>query len=313
MNRFVAAALSEMGHEVILFDHGSRGLWPRLLKKADRELFVRHNDGRVMRIARRRRPALFLTIFGFFHGPGLLEGLRRLGIPTACWWLNDPFQFERSAAQAPLYDFYFTNAAGCLAAYKGLGMKDVFCLPVGIDPAVHRPLEGLEKRYRVSFAGDWKEVREAILTEVAAEFPLALFGPWKKKLPRGSPLRRNLRNGRFFTPAQMVEIFCRSEAVLNIHTWFGRHTSGVNPRLFEACGCGVLQLCDRKEEIASYYEEDREIVLYDTVAELKEKLRHFLASPGEAALIGARAAARTRQEHTYKNRLERMLALCNLT
>lgn len=312
MNRFVAATLAEMGHEVILFDHGSRGIWPRLLKKADRRLFIRHNDREALKTAARERPDLFLAIFGFFHGRALLEELRRLGIPTACWWLNDPFQFARSAALAPYYDFYFTNASGCVEAYRGLGVKRAFCLPVGIFPAVHRPLEHVEKTYGVAFAGDWKEVREEILSDLAAEFPVALFGPWEKKLGPDSPLRRCLRVGRFFTPEEMVEIFCRSRVVLNIHTWFGRNESGVNPRLFEACGCGALQLCDRKDEIGSYYDEDREIVLYKTTAELREKLRYFLGRPGEAAEIGRRAAERTRREHTYRHRLERMLSLCDL-
>lgn len=312
MNRFVHKTLEEMGHEVVPFDYGSRGILPRLLKKIDLDMLIKYSDKELMELVNRKKPDVFLTIFGFNHSPDVITKISRLGIPTICWWLNDPFQFERSAVNAPYYDFYFTNAKGSVDEYRERGVKKVFHLPVGIYPPVHRKIEKSEKKHDISFAGDWKMVREEVISQLIDEFRVDIFGPWEKKLSSSSPLRRHIRSGSFFSPEEMVEIFNQSKIVLNIHTWFGKTDFGINPRIFEANGCGVLQVSDRKEEISDFYEEGREIILYDSVEELRQQLRYFLEHHEERERIAANAHARTIQDHTYRHRMERMFSLCNL-
>ena len=99
MGRFAFDSLRELGHEVALFDYRLRPidkLAARLAKLAGR-------DGEQAPLVNRRlralsdefRPDLFLTIYGFNVSEETLRALRRLGVPSACWWINDPFQFER--------------------------------------------------------------------------------------------------------------------------------------------------------------------------------------------------------------------------
>lgn len=120
-----------------------------------------------------------------------------------------------------------------------------------------------------------------------------------------------MKNG-FFTTEEMVGIFNRSKVVLNVHSWLEKFDYGVNPRLFEANGCGAFQICDWKQEIPNLYEEDKEIILYRTVAELKEKLAYYLPREKERADIADNALKRSLECHTYEHRMKEMLEVCGL-
>ncbi len=312
MNDYVFLTLQAMGHEVRRFDFGAPGMTGRLIKKISRRLFLQVLAGRLERLLDRFQPDVFLTIFGMDLQAAMLERLRERRVPTICWWLNDPFQLPRSLAQAGYYDYYFTNAKGCLGHYREAGIRQVFYLPVGCFPEVHHRLTGVEKAYGVGFAGDWSPKRAEILSRLAQEFPVAIWGPWKKHLPPDSILHHCLVRDGFFTPQEMVHMFNGAQVVLNIHSWFGKWDYGLNPRVFEACGSGAFQLCDFKEEIPEHYLPDQEIVLYRSVAELRERLRHFLDHPGEAAKIGEQGYLRSHRQHTYALRLAEMFRQCGL-
>lgn len=311
MNRHVYHTLVEMGHEVVTFNFSSHGIYPRLLKKVSMPRFVDHLDRKLLKLIDREKPDLFLTIFGFNHSAEVLRRIKDAGVPTACWWLNDPFQFERSAAKAACYDHYFTNSRGSVPLYAERGIANVSFLPVGVYPPLHKKLPGTAKKWDISFAGDYKPVREEVLAAVATRFDVAIFGPWRNKLPKDSPLQKHIVSDRFFSPEDMVEIFNQSRIVLNIHTWLGKTEFGINPRVFEASGCGSLQISDYKEEIGDFYEEDKEIVIYRSTDELLEKLAYYLEHEAEAEVIAARAYHRTRRENTYEQRMQELLRVCS--
>jgi len=310
MNGYVFRTLTEMGHEVRVFDFGACGIYPRLLKKVSLERFLSHINNRLKKAVQDFRPDMFLTIFGFDHSREVLEHIRDKGVVTACWWLNDPFQFTRSLKNAGSYEYYFTNARGCLSDYRNEGVKNVYYLPVGCYPPVHRKYADRAERYEICFVGDWGPVREQVLESIAVDFNLSIFGPWKKKIRGGSPLRGCIVEDGFFSPESMVEIFNQSRIVLNIHSWFGRWQYGTNPRLFEAGGCGTFQLCDWKEEIPDLFVEDKEIVLYRSIDELKEKIAYFLKDGAGRSEIAGNAYLRAQSEHTYEARLKEMLYIC---
>jgi spore maturation protein CgeB len=314
MSRYVHETLSRMGHEVVLFDYSSgSGIYPRILRKLSEDGLVEFMDKRLMRLVEHTRPDVLLTIYGFNHSPAALDRLRAMGVPTACWWLNDPFQFDRSALKAGHYDFYFTNCRGVIPEYESRGLTNIHYLPVGIFPDVHRRLDGVPKSIDVCFAGDWSPLREDILGRVAVEFDVSIFGPWKKKLGKGSRLTGRLSGGKFFSPEQMARLFNGSKVVLNVHTWFGKYPYGTNPRVFEACGCGAFQISDRKQEITELYAEDEDIVLYDDADELCDKLGHYLRHDSERRRIADNAYVKTHARHTYAHRLEEMLKVCGLS
>ncbi len=308
MGRFSAAALRELGHEVVVFDYA-----PGTLDKLRGRLLEPSGEARasVNRRLRREiegaRPDLFVTLFGFDVSPESLEFMRSRKLASVCWWINDPFQFTRCLEKARCYDFVFSNSSVSPLAYRRAGVRNAHFLPTACAPAVHRTVPPSEAyRCEVCFAGDWSPLRERVMEGLAARFEVRVFGPWSKKLKPGSALRAKLVNG-FFSPEEMAAMFASAQVVLNVHTWFGEFDHGINPRLFEAAGCGSFQLVDWKQEIPQLFDVPAEMACYRDLGEIPEHVAAALADPALSRETGAAAQRRAYRDHTYRARMATLL------
>jgi spore maturation protein CgeB len=310
MNRFVPDALAALGHEVSVVDYS-----PTLVEKLRRKLGGREAAElvapRLLAALERDAPELFLTLYGVNVGEPVLAELRRKRVATVNWWLNDPFQWERASQILGAYDFAFTNAKYSVEAYAAAGLKHVRFLPSACDPSVHHPLEGRAVQCELSFAGDWSSNREQIVQRLMdAGIDVRVYGPWRRKLPPGSPVKDRLEHG-FFTPERMVEIFAGSRATLNIHTWRGRFDFGLNPRVFEAGGCGTPQLVDWKRELDELFGagERAGMLIYRTDEELLTLARSIRARAAELKAAALAAAPAFQREHSYRARMVELLRI----
>ena len=307
MGRFSGDALRNLGHEVVEFDLSSNWL-DKSIDWLNRDERHRNLNKRFKRLVDAERPDLMFAVFGFDLAPDTLEHLRSRGIPRACWWLNDPFQFSRSLLKAPHYDFLFTNSLGSVVDYRQAGVTHASWLPTACSPSVHRRADPLaEYHCDICFAGDWSPLREAWCEKLAEHFDLRIFGPWQKKLRHDSPLLAHVHDG-FFTPENMVHMFASAKIVFNLHSWYGKWDHGTNPRLFEAAGCGSCQLVDWKQDIPELFDCETEIVTYLNEEELVAKVRELLEDDGFREILSNNAQRRAHADHTYENRMKTMLA-----
>lgn len=310
MGKFCLDALRALGHEVNVFDFHP-GFLDRLKNRlgsvsSEEQASV---NKRLRKAIDQAKPDIFITLFGFDVSVESLDYLRKKTIPSACWWINDPFQFQRSLKKAPHYDYIFSNSVGSTERYRMAGIANAFFLPTACDSDVHHPVPPQDKyRCDVCFAGDWSPVREQILGALAERFEIKIFGPWKKKLRADSQLHKHLIDG-FFTPMEMAAMFSSAKVVLNIHTWFETHDHGVNPRLFEAAACGACQVVDWKQEIPVLFDCEAELRCYRNQEELFCILEELLANDMQRQSLSQAAQAKARSEHTYSHRMEQLLTV----
>ena len=313
MSRYVPDAATALGHEVSVVDYSltlAEKLGFRFLRNRPAQEAV---EPRLLRAIEATRPELFLTLYGADISHRVLAELRRRAVPTANWWLNDPFEFDRSLKILPFYDFSFTNARHSLEAYRALGLNNVRFLPMACEPSVHRPLQGGALICDLSFAGDWSAMREQLVGAVLrAGLDLRVFGPWKRKLAEDSPVRARLEHG-FFSPQRMAEIFAACKATLNIHTWRGRFDHGLNPRVFEAAACGVPQLVDHKKELDEMFDPAQRagMLIYRDEGELLRLARKATDEAVELRSRALEASASFRRDHSYRARLAELLRVVN--
>jgi len=309
MSRFAPDALAALGHRVSVVDYSLtlvEKLRARLLGEDDAQAVA----ARLLAAVERARPDFFLALYGANVAGRVLADLRARGVPSANWWLNDPFQFERATRILPAYDFAFTNARDSVAAYAERGIRNVRFLPTACEPSVHRPLPALAPLCDISFAGDWSAMREQMIGALVANgVDVGIFGPWRRKLGEDSPLRPRLEHG-FFTPQRMAEIFAACKATLNIHTWRGRFDYGLNPRVFEAAACGVPQLVDYKRELDDLFDaaERAAMLIYRTDEELLDQCRR--KDLGELRSRAVAASESIREKHSYVARMRELLKVC---
>src|SRR6185436_9316520 len=153
-------------------------------------------------------------------------------------------------------------------------------------------------------------MREQIVGALVANgVDVRIFGPWRRKLADGSPLRARLEHG-FFSPQRMAEIFAACKATLNILTWRGRFDYGLNPRVFEAAACGVPQLVDHKRELDELFDqaERAALLVYRSDEELLQQCRRKDLAGLRSGAVAASASIRER--HSYLARVRELLRVC---
>ena len=85
-------------------------------------------------------------------------------------------------------------------------------------------------------------------------------------------------------------------------------------RSFEIPMCGGLQITSYNNEIASYFEDGKEIILYRTDEELIDKCHYYLDNKHNKEILKMKKAAyeRAKNEHTWYNRFQRVLKEINI-
>ncbi len=316
MGRYAAETLRRLGHEVVLLDAGTLTLSEKLVLRPLAKLRGRHRfektrlNQRVWNAVREFQPDLFFSIFGFDLFPETLASIRKDGVRTACWWLNDPIQFERGLSIAPGYDHFFSNCESSTGRYREAGVNADY-LPHAGFISEHRPFswngnERSQWESEICFVGDWGPMRQGLLSMLSKKFDLRIWGPWHKHLSRKDRLWGRVTNG-YFTTEDMVRAMSATKIALNIHSWFGYYEFGLNPRTFETPACGALQVCDWKRGLASHFCEGEELVTYRTGDELEGRIRELLQDAPRRERIAAAGHKRVLSEHTYEHRMLKML------
>lgn len=75
-----------------------------------------------------------------------------------------------------------------------------------------------------------------------------------------------------------------------------------NMRMFEATGMGTCLLTDSRDENASLFEIDKEIVTYSDMAEFRDKVRWLMENPDRARQIAKAGQEKTFRVHSYRNK-----------
>lgn len=245
-----------------------------------------------------------------------LAELRRKGVITVLWFVEDYLRFTYWKEIAKYYDYVFTIQKGeCLDAIRKAGATHVHYLPTGCDPRIHAPIKLTpEERQRwgspLSFVGAGYHNRRQTFAGLA-HLP---FKIWGTEWPGMKPFDRLVQEaGRRLTPEEYTKIFNATDINLNLHS--SNERDGVdptgdflNPRTFELAACGVFQLVDERALLAECFKPGEEIVTFSSVNDLKEKIAYYLERPEERQTIARRGRDRVLRDHTYEKRLEEMLA-----
>jgi hypothetical protein len=207
--------------------------------------------------------------------PHFVERFQRMGIDSAYLPLGfDGAILDRLAA------------TGCDVRPPSARPVDVVFVG-GLDPAIHA--QGT-----------------ALLEDLAASFDLGVWGYGADRLPPGSALRRRYRGEAW--GLDMYAAFAGARIVINRHIDVAESYAN-NMRLFEATGTGAVLVTDRKENLADLFDVGTEIVDYDGVEELTQRLMELVADDAACDSIAAAGQRRTLARHGYDRRMAELAAL----
>ncbi len=323
IGRYCARALEEMGHSVRTFEAplmypaftGLQGLGLPPAQTAQLEnSFLQVVAQAIWAQVQAQEPHLVLAMAQAPMGRSLLQRLRRAGVRTAMWFVEDHEIFQYWRAYAPLYDaFAVIQKQPFLDMLAETGQTNALYLPMAAHPDFHKPValspeEQREYGADIGFLGaGYPNRRLAFRPLLGRNFKI-----WGSDWEGENLLAAHVqRGGARIGEEESVKIYNATKVNLNLHS--SLHTTElvsqgdfVNPRTFELAAMNAFQLVDQRSLLADLFAPD-ELATFSTTEELYAKLDYFLAHPQARSAYAARARERVLREHTYQQRMQRLL------
>lgn len=265
------------------------------------------------------KPDVFFSIKGTRITSDLLTWIGARGVRRAMFYPD--FHFDHPGvrlADFELYDAIFTSKSFQVEFLKRrIGADKVFYVPHGYSDDVHWPVLGQisETDYEVdvqhigahsAHKQNWIEAAAFGLPEAS----LRLVGArWGTELPWTSRKRISVTDSIYDCA------YSRSlqNARINISVMMGPHVSGwqdkVSTRTFEIAACGGFQLHIDSEELQEFFTPGKDLDVFRTADELRDKAKFYLQRPDLRSRMIANSRARCVPSHGYAARASVMSEL----
>jgi spore maturation protein CgeB len=323
IGRYCTAALRQLGHLVEVFE--APDFYPTykalqgLKVGTDRLQYLENSYLQVVSQAVLSKVETFEPdlVLAQAQAPLTIQSLKRLrrdGVVTAMWFVEDFRLFTYWKSFAPHYDFFAViQKEQIFDELQAIGVENALYLPLAAHPEVHKPLElsAADKRKfgsDVSFMGAGYANRRVAFRElIRHDFKL-----WGTEWDCDSVLEPYVQMaGARVSSEDCVKIFNATKVNINLHSSIQAKelvTGGdfINPRTFEIAACRAFQLVDRRTLMPEAFAED-ELATFGSMEELQDKIAHYLANAEEREAIAARGQERVLREHTYAARMQTLL------
>lgn len=319
----IAETLTVMGHTVRRFEPGYKAnrLPGRVGKRLDQVLGALHTaSDNLPAIRARRMRGLWRTVeqgpldaaivcHDFLWPAEVAELKRRSGAPVAMWFPDAMVNFHRALFMNAPYDALFFKDPFIVHRMGDVLVSPVYYLPECFNPTRHVLPNGArtdDPAYAcdIATAGNLHSWRVAVYKHLAG-YDVKLWGnPPPLWMPSGPVMK--MFQGRGVYDAEKALAFRSARIVVsNLHCgeiW------GVNVRCFEAAGVGAFQMVDWRPGLGHLFEDGQELITFTSMADLKAKIDYWLPHEAERRAIAEAGMRRAHAEHTYRHRLELLLA-----
>ena len=196
----------------------------------------------------------------------------------------------------------------------GLKSRGIECeyLPLAFDERLHEAIvTERERPYPLSFVGtlvptDYSGRAQAALEQACARLQVSVWGVGADTLGAGSPVLRDYRGEAW--GQDMYRVLSGSRITLNRHGDIAQGHAN-NMRLFEATGMGAALLTESAPNLATLFEPGEEVIAYDGPDDLVAQAKRLLEDDRERARIAAAGQRRTMADHTYAQRMPRIVEM----
>ena len=117
---------------------------------------------------------------------------------------------------------------------------------------------------------------------------------------------------------ELIALYSRSQVSLGFLEVYHQHDPAqpvvrhLHLREFEAPMSGALYCTGYSDELAEFFEPDREVVAYHSQYELLDKVKYYLSHPQQAAQVRQAGRLRALNDHTYQRRYRQLFETLGL-
>lgn len=131
-------ALKELGqkvYEVCIYDvippaAVEEFIFQGRIRRLSRFLLTQYNLW-ILNVTRKIKPNVFITINGDWIYYSTIRKMKRYGVKTICWWVDDPEINPKWRERILIYDYFFTFFPQIDIYYLGKNLPNVYYLPLG--------------------------------------------------------------------------------------------------------------------------------------------------------------------------------------
>lgn len=256
------------------------------------------------------RPNLIVYFYPARQTESTVSFLRQRPYPSLGLCVEDPYAHEMNKQARPFFEWFVTNDAGCLEAYKSPGNPYALLMPtLAADNEVHQPRPDLKKRCDVVMVG--------------APYPKRIEAA-KRLIPLVCEGKRIVVIGEGWggRPLQGIEVIDRNIPGKEMAAWLSsakvtlvvnRDGVGQRPvtpaRGFAEAACGACMLLEEdREGLGRYFRAGEEYLGWKDLSEIEPKARALLADGALRRKLSENARARARK-YTWEARLGRLFML----
>lgn len=256
---------------------------------------------------------------------------------SLAWFADDSWRFYNySRVWAPHFTWAVTTYSWMPELYKKIGQPNVIRSQWAANTAVYRPQEkriSEQDRPAVSFVGGWTKPRARIIAWLAqAGIPVATYGGgWLGGRVSDQEMIRLFGESRinlglnpapgFWNANSLGRIFFRRSRerivpdmhfLRNFRVLMRRNIPQIKARHFEIPACGGFILTAMADDLGTFYEIGKEMVVYKDMDDCAKKIRYYLAHSEAREAIALAGYERTLRDHTYRKRFEDIFARIGL-
>lgn len=322
--------LSQMGFDLLYFD-----FLTIMQRRGQQEM-----NRRLWEVARSERPDLmFVVLFQDQLDKGVVRRIsEELETVTINWFCDDHWRFDNfSRFWAPCFNWVVTTARSAVAKYERIGYANVIKSQWAANHFQYRRLE-LPLIYDVTFVGRPHGDRREVIAElrragidvrvwgegwkqgrIDQEQMIRVFGQSRINLnlsqassagdsPPPSALGRRLAT--LPCPGPIRRLGKRVLGRMGVLSRLSGVADGsprpeqIKGRNFEVPGCGGFLLSGLADDLDRYYCIGEEIVCFDSLSDLIERTRYYLAHEQQRQAIAKAGYRRTIAQHTWAHRFD---------
>ncbi|MBY8914052.1 glycosyltransferase [Bacillus sp. YC2] len=236
-----------------------------------------------------------------------LTWLKTEQIPVYVWLTEDPFYFDVSLKIAPLADAVLTIDLNALDAYRQMGLRHVYYVPIPVNQRLFKKQAADASLHSNLLLIGYPYPNRVELVKEAAKLPytLRLIGKgWRKHLPKKIVKQQNvLITDEWIEPEHAAVYYNSADLILNPHRSYrfalnqnerGIQNISLNTRSLDIAACQAFQLTDLPPAppFSSF-------VSYSGFTDFKEKTNFYMAHPDERKQIAAHNYQETVPAYTY--------------
>ena len=107
--------------------------------------------------------------------------------------------------------------------------------------------------------------------------------------------------------SQMPKVFRASK--INLNMTIPNIKSGIPLRVWDILGSGGFLLTNYQAETPYYFEEGKDLVCFDGIEDMRDKVRYYLSHEEERAKIASSGYEKVQEHHNYVDRLSKILKI----